>query len=153
MAVEILDETQRYPRAEADRLELGMSGLLAELGEGAREVTVVLVDDGAIRLRNARDRGVDSATDVLSYPTGEPDDRGFPAVAHLGDIFISLDTAARQARERGHTLEHEVLVLAAHGLTHLRGFDHVDEAAWAPFRAAEARIVELADAAREGSNG
>jgi len=90
---------------------------------------------------------------VLSYPTAEPDDAGFPAVPHLGDIFISLDTAARQAEERGVGLEQEVLVLAAHGLTHLRGFDHTSEAAWEPFRAAERRIVRLAGSGAEPEVG
>lgn len=142
MAVEILDETHRY-RA-LDRLEQALQALLTELALDDREVTLVLVDDAVMAERNARDRGVDGATDVLSYPTFEPDDLGFPQVPHLGDIFIGLDTAARQAAERGHDLEQEVLVLAAHGLTHLRGFDHTDEVRWRPFRAAEGRILELA---------
>ena len=142
MAVEILDETQRY--RPVDRLARALEALLAELGSADRDLTVVLVDDVAMHERNARDRGVDGPTDVLSYPTVEPDDEGFPTIPHLGDIFISLDTAARQAGDRDVTLEHEVLVLAAHGLTHLRGFDHTSEAAWAPFRASERRILELA---------
>jgi len=148
--VEILDETLRY--RPVDCLARALEALLDELGSADRDLSVVLVDDRAMHERNARDRGVDGPTDVLSYPTVEPDDEGFPAVPHLGDIFISLDTAARQAEERYTTLEQEVLVLAAHGLMHLRGFDHTSEAAWAPFRASERRILHLAreDAAREG---
>jgi len=142
VAVEILDETQRFPQGEAVRRAL--EALLAEQGASGRDLSVVFVDDAAIAVRNARDRGVEGATDVLSYPTAEPDDVGFPEVPHLGDVFISLDTAERQAAERGHDLLREVLVLAAHGVVHLQGFDHVDEAAWAPFLAAEQRIVELA---------
>jgi probable rRNA maturation factor len=142
--VEILDETQRYRPLE--RLERALSALLAELGSEGQDLTVVLVDDVAMHERNARDRGVDAPTDVLSYPTVEPDDVGFPSIDHLGDIFISLDTAARQAHERGTALDCEVMVLAAHGLTHLRGFDHTSEAAWEPFRAAERRILSLAGA-------
>ncbi len=148
MAVEILDETQRYPRAE--RLARALEDLLDELEAVERDVTVVLIDDAAMAERNLRDRGVDGPTDVLSYPTFEPDDEGFPPVPHLGDIFISLDTAARQAEERGHDLEQEVLVLAAHGLTHLRGLDHRDEGEWRPFHAAERRILELAGLSGEG---
>ena len=142
MAVEILDETQQYRPAE--RLEHVLEALLKELGAENRDVTVVLVDDATIHRRNLRDRGVDAPTDVLSYPTGEPDDLGFPSVPHLGDIFISIDTAARQAAERGTGLEQEVLVLAAHGLTHLRGFDHPTDERWQPFRDAERRILALA---------
>ncbi len=143
MAVEILDETRRFRRAE--RLRRALEALLAELGLGGRDLTVVLLDDDAIALRNAVDRGVEGPTDVLSYPTWEPDDAdSFPLVDHLGDILISIDTAARQAVEHAHAPLAEVMVLAAHGLTHLRGFDHDTEAAWIPFRQAQERILELA---------
>jgi len=141
VAVEILDETQRYPRVE--RLRGCLRQLLSESGLARRDVTVVLTDDGAIAAHNAADRGVPGPTDVLSYPTSEPDDAGFPVVAHLGDILISLDTAARQAEEHGHDLEREVLVLASHGLTHLRGFDHPTEAAWQPFLDAQTRVLAI----------
>lgn len=141
MAVEILDETQRYPRA--DRLRRCLQRLLSEHGLARRELTVVLLDDAAMAARNASDRGAEGPTDVLSYPSVEPDDAGFPDVPHLGDIFIGLDTAGRQAPEHGHDLEQEVLVLAAHGVTHLRGFDHPTEAQWQPFLAAQRRILEI----------
>lgn len=146
--IEILDETRRLPRADARVLEHALEALLAELGLADREVTVALLDDEAIRLRNRADRGVDAPTDVLSYPTFEPDDVGMPEVPHLGDILISLDTAARQGEERGHDLLEEVLVLAAHGLTHLRGLDHPTEDEWTPFTNAQKRILELAGPAR-----
>ena len=66
-----------------------------------------------------------------------------PEVEQLGDVFISLDTAARQAKEKGHDLETEILSLAAHGVTHLRGYDHPTEAAWQTFHQAQNRILEL----------
>lgn len=117
---------------------------MAELDLAEHELSVVLLDDEAMRAANEADRGVEGPTDVLSYPTWEPEDVGMPRIAHLGDVLVGLDVAARQAPEHGHDLVAEVLVLAAHGLTHLRGFDHPDEASWAPFRAAERRILELA---------
>ncbi len=117
---------------------------MGELGATERELTLVLLEDAAIAERNAADRGVDGPTDVLSYPTREPDDVGFPEVPHLGDILISLETAARQAEEHGHSLEAEVVVLAAHGLVHLLGHDHQDDAGWQPFLAAQKRALELA---------
>lgn len=141
MAVEILDETGRYRQRR--RLARALSALLAELGLRGRSLTVVLVDDETIAENNRRDRGVAGPTDVLSYPTSEPDDVGFPQVPHLGDILISLDTAERQGAEGGHALEHEVMILAAHGLTHLRGYDHTTEALWRPFHQAQDRILEL----------
>ena len=113
---------------------------------------MVLVDDASIAERNRLDRGVEGPTDVLSYPTTEPDDVGFPTVEHLGDVIISLDTAARQAAEHGLEPTQEVLVLAAHGLTHLRGYDHTTEDLWRPFHQAQDRILEL-DRTLRGASG
>ena len=144
MTVEILDETGRFRRREPVRRALAALG--AELGAAGREVTIVLVNDETIAAMNAAHRGVDGPTDVLSYPLHEPDDVGMPAVTALGDVVISLDTAARQARERGHAPWREVVVLAAHGLVHLLGDDHADAAGWARFTAVQARALALADA-------
>lgn len=141
MAVETLDETRRFPHVEL--LSALLESLMAELGLSAREVTLVLTDDEAIASLNARDRGVRGPTDVLSYPTYEPLEDAFPQVDHLGDIFISLDTAAVQAERAGHELLSEVAILAAHGLMHLSGLDHQDDEQWLPFNAAQRRIVEL----------
>lgn len=139
--VESLDETNRFPHAEV--IGRTLDALLSELRLDDREVTLVLVDDAAMRRLNREHRGEDTATDVLSYPTGEPDDLGIPAVAHLGDIFISIDTAERQASEHGHDLLTETLVLAAHGLTHLLGYDHQTEDSWDIFRETQQRILAL----------
>ena len=142
--VEIIDETGRFRRREA--LRLALSDLGDELGAADRELTVVLVGDDAIAALNRDHRGVEGPTDVLSYPLHEPDDVGMPQVRALGDVVVSLDTAKRQAREQGHAPWREVLLLAAHGLLHLLGFDHPDAAAWRPFGAAQQRVLALADA-------
>ena len=139
--VEVLDETNRFPHVNT--LRDATQSLLEELGLAERELTVVLQDDETIRQLNRDHRGIDSPTDVLSYPTAEPDDDGIPIVPHLGDIIISVDTAARQASEHGHDLLGEVLVLTAHGLTHLRGFDHSTEEEWNIFRVTQQRILGL----------
>jgi probable rRNA maturation factor len=137
--VEILDETGRFPAPE--RLRGALQSLLDAAGLADREVTVVLVNDAAMAERNRADRGVEGPTDVLSYPTAEPDDVGVPFVPHLGDVLIDVDAAARQAPDHGHDVVAETLVLAAHGLTHLRGFDHPDKASWAPFQAAQRAVL------------
>lgn len=142
MQVEILDETGRFRRRK--RLVELVGRLGAAWGAGEREVTVVLVDDDAIAALNRRDRGVAGPTDVLSYPLAEPTDVGFPILPHLGDVIVSLDTAARQAAERRVPTWHEVAELVAHGLLHLLGHDHQDEAQWPPFRAAQAAAAALA---------
>jgi probable rRNA maturation factor len=138
--VEILDETNRYPSIR--RLRTTLNAFLLEQ-KIAGTVTLVLCDDATIHKMNLADRGEDYATDVLSYPTMEPDDINMPEVDHLGDVFISLDTAQQQALTHQHDLESEVLTLAAHGITHLRGLDHTTEDEWTIFRAAQQRVLEL----------
>ena len=112
-----------------------------------KEVTLVLMDDAGIRALNHAHRGVDAPTDVLSYPSTEPDDLndslGVPETFHLGDILISVETAQAQAAEHGHSLSQELQTLAAHGLTHLLGYDHETEAAWERFRSNQALILTL----------
>lgn len=80
------------------------------------EVTIALMSDGAMRRLNARFRGRDYATDVLSFPSDEP--------GLLGDIAIALGVAARQARRLGHSEATELRILALHGVLHLLGYDH-----------------------------
>jgi probable rRNA maturation factor len=138
--VEILDETNRYPSTR--RLRTILETFLREQ-KILKTVTLVLCDDATIHKMNLADRNEDYATDVLSYPTMEPDDIDMPDIDHLGDVFISVDTAERQAKEHNHDLESEILTLAVHGITHLRGFDHSTEDEWTIFRTAQQRVLEL----------
>ncbi|MBR4799588.1 MAG: rRNA maturation RNase YbeY, partial [Clostridia bacterium] len=86
------------------------------------EVNVTVVSDRAIRKLNREQRGIDKATDVLSFPFF---DFGTPEVPTLlGDIVISRDTAYRQAKEYGHSPRREFCFLAAHSALHLLGYDH-----------------------------
>ncbi len=86
------------------------------------EVSVLLADDKSLRDLNRRFRGIDEATDVLSFPG-----RDFEG-APLGDIAISLDYAGRQSRIRGVRPEEEAAMLAIHGGLHLCGFEDETEA-------------------------
>ena len=81
------------------------------------EVALVLTRDPAVRELNARYRGQDKPTDVLSFP-------GPGGNAGLGDIVVSVDTAERNARRLGRTLQRELDVLALHGFLHVLGYDH-----------------------------
>jgi probable rRNA maturation factor len=90
------------------------------------EVQVLLADDATLKRLNRTFRAKNKATDVLSFPVGptsvffgEPD---APVLA--GDLAISLETAARQGSEHGHSLRDEVRILLLHGVLHLAGFDH-----------------------------
>ena len=100
---------------------------------GAVQVDLTIVTDERIRELNARHRGVDASTDVLSFPlmapagtadafVGPPD-----GTKHSGDIVISLPRALEQAREYGHSPERELAYLFVHGLLHLLGHDHEEE--------------------------
>jgi probable rRNA maturation factor len=89
-------------------------------------LTIRLTNDEELRRLNREYRGLDEPTDVLSFALGEGDP--FPAevgaVEELGDIAVSLDFAARQARDHGWTLDDEVAHLVVHALLHLCGHDH-----------------------------
>ncbi len=91
------------------------------------EISLTLTDDEGIRLLNKQFRGTDSATDVLSFPqytfTGEDRPVGWRR-AVLGDIVINTERCAKQAKELGHSFEHEAAFLCVHSVLHLLGYDH-----------------------------
>ena len=84
-------------------------------GEG---LTVLLADDATVRDLNARFRGKDYATNVLSFPAPPNPER------HLGDIALAYGVCAREAGEQGKPLAHHLQHLVAHGVLHLLGYDH-----------------------------
>jgi probable rRNA maturation factor len=95
---------------------------LAAVGRPGGAVEIDVVDDGEIRRLNARHRGVGRRTDVLAFPLELPAS-GSPLV---GQIVISADTAARQARRVGVPLATEMELLVTHGVLHLIGYDDRD---------------------------
>ncbi len=99
-----------------------------QFGSGA-EINVSLVDDETIHVLNRDFRNVDRPTDVLSFPLGEGGEYDVDlqtGLKQLGDIVISLEHAAAQAEEYGHSYEREVGYLTAHSMLHLMGYDHVN---------------------------
>jgi rRNA maturation RNase YbeY len=118
-SVFIVNESgRRAPRSLLRRAVLATLALYRRSGE----VTILLCTDEAIRLLNCKFRGIDEATDVLTFPAGE-----FPG-APLGDIAIAVPYAQRQAGARGVTLSQELGYLAIHGTLHLLGLEDQDEA-------------------------
>ena len=92
--------------------------------EGELEISVTFTDDEKIRVLNRRFRGIDRATDVLSFPLFE-DGEGLPDMPDmLGDVVLSLERARAQAQEFGHSFEREVAFLTVHSVLHLLGYDH-----------------------------
>lgn len=105
--------------AAARRLKVRGAEYLAALGRGEAELSILVTGDAGIRRLNRRWRGKDRATDVLSFPLSDP-----PGVGPLlGDVVISIDTAARRARD-ARAAGRELDRYLAHGILHLLGFDH-----------------------------
>lgn len=97
--------------------------MLAALRMPKAELSVVLCDDATIHALNRDYRKKDKPTDVLAFAMREGPYAEL-AGEMLGDVIVSLDTAARQALEKNVALDREVTMLVAHGLLHLLGYDH-----------------------------
>ena len=88
-----------------------------------------MTDDKNIHALNKKFRGVDRATDVLSFAFRESDEPEIigAEVEILGDVIISLERAKVQAEEFGHSFLREIIFLEVHGLLHLLGYDHMQD--------------------------
>lgn len=124
--IDVVNEAD-YP-VDAARLAQAISTVIAQHGHPAETgVTLVISDDNGVRELNAQFRGVDSVTDVLSFPAdplppelaGEVDD-----APYLGDIVIAYPYASTQAATLGHDAGDSLALLAVHGTLHLLGYDH-----------------------------
>lgn len=103
------------------------------------QVSVVITDNEAIHETNLEFRGIDRATDVLSFPMHEYSEPAFynelededfdPETDELllGDIMISFEKAEEQAKEFGHSVKREIAFLTAHSVLHLLGYDHMED--------------------------
>ena len=100
-----------------------VNGILAELELQNPEISILLLDDAQITELNKDYLKRNKPTDVIAFPMR---DDSFPNVQPqlLGDVVISVETAERQAAERGYSLYHEITYLATHGILHLLGYDH-----------------------------
>lgn len=102
----------------------------------ACEINVMVTNDEGIRAINGSMRGLDAATDVLSFPMFDMPAGSFPSIGWtdpdtgllpLGDMCVSLERAVAQAGEFGHSVERELCYLTVHSVLHLLGYDHMDE--------------------------
>jgi probable rRNA maturation factor len=126
----------------------------SERSEESYEICLYLTTDAEIRELNRAYRGVDKATDVLSFgyfvdPNARPEGEALDSPP-LGDLVISVETAQRQASLNGHDLLTELLMLALHGTLHLMGYDDATETERATMNArAASTLRRLGYAARE----
>ena len=89
------------------------------------EISVTFVDDKEMEELHTKWMDEPGTTDVLSFPMDMPEGKNDPQM--LGDIVIDPLVAAKQAATAGHSTEHEIFILAAHGLLHILGYDHADK--------------------------
>ena len=133
------------PRLDRPLLRRRAARVLRALDLADAELSIRLVDDREMSVLNLHHRGRKGPTDVLSFSLCE----GPHAVRRgelLGDVVISLDTAARQARRDRRPLEREVLRLLVHGALHLIGHDHVRAGERRRMRAEERRLLRAVQA-------
>lgn len=133
-------------RAEVVRRLRVIAGALAL--DGA-EISIVLTNDEQIHILNRDYRGIDRATDVLSFAMREGE-FGTICGELLGDVVVSVDTARRQAVEEGRDLTSELTMLLAHGILHLLGWDHDTAPKDRAMRAETDRLCALAASLIEG---
>ena len=103
-------------------------------------VCVVIADDAYVRSLNREYRQSDRPTDVLSFEFGDDFESGLNL---LGEIYISVETAARQALEADRPLAEEVAHLAIHGVLHLLGHEHDTDRGYKKMRSAEDRYLDM----------
>ncbi len=134
-------------------LRATLDRLLAAVGLPEATVSLTLIRDAEMRELNRDHRAKDAPTDVLSFPLEEPGafDRSGPTVPRaasagermIGDIVISVDTAARQAAAYDAPLEREVERLLVHGVLHLCGHDHLEPDERATMEREERRLADV----------
>ena len=88
------------------------------------ELNMLFVDDQEMTELHIKWMNEGGTTDVLSFPMDMPESK--EQAVTLGDIVISPRVAAQQAKNAGHSVEHEIFILATHGLLHILGYDHVE---------------------------
>ncbi|GAF35366.1 rRNA maturation RNase YbeY [Lentilactobacillus farraginis] len=138
MDLEIYDKTAKGISEKDEKLIrdiLNFAGSYIHLAENT-EMSVTLVNNDEIHKINREYRGVDRATDVISFAIeDQSDDDDFPIVMdealqeeipeNIGDIFVSVDKVAEQADYLGHSFQRELGFLVVHGFLHLNGYDHM----------------------------
>lgn len=139
--IDLIIENEQDKEEWTNELEVLVTSVCEEALESEEcdfeaQISLTLVDNEAIREINNEQRGIDRATDVLSFPILEFDENGDCLDADyemdgdfviLGDIVISMERAREQSIEYGHSFRREIAFLVAHSMLHLLGYDHVDD--------------------------
>ena len=117
--IEVMFESDEIEAAHG-RLAARCCAAAAAIGPKLdREVALLIADDETLHAMNIQFRAIDKPTNVLAFPTDDAD--------FLGDIALSVETAIREAAEKGVSLEDHAAHLIIHGMLHLIGYDHEDD--------------------------
>jgi len=127
----------RQPGRVKALLRRAVTAAAAALSTRGAELAIVLTDDSAIRLLNRNWRGIDAATNVLSFPIQHSG--GVPPL--LGDVVLAYETIAREARAEQKPFAHHLAHLAVHGFLHLCGYDHEHDEDAEAMEQAERKIL------------
>jgi probable rRNA maturation factor len=133
--IEDLAWTAALPQAEQAVLKAARAALAAVEAQAA-DVDILLADDGTVAELNLRFRQKPGPTNVLSFPSPET------ARPHLGDIVLAFGVCSREASEQGKKLEHHLMHLVAHGVLHLVGYDHQNDAEAESMEALERQLMQ-----------
>ncbi|MCF6414076.1 rRNA maturation RNase YbeY [Collinsella tanakaei] len=148
MAVLISNDAELDTLIAASEIEEAVLCTLEHEGvERPVEVSVSFVDDEEMRGLNRTWREIDAPTDVLSFECDSPFDEDIPAdeAVELGDVILAPGVIAAQAAEFGNTSAEECRLMLVHGLLHLLGYDHLEDAEAADMEAREIEVLrELA---------
>ena len=153
MEIEIRQEPETLAVSEEDRAAVrrAIETVGRFYGTENAEVSVTLTDDAHIHVLNRVYRGVDRPTDVLSFAlteSEEPEIVGGEGHEVLGDLVISLERMQAQAEEYGHSPLRELSFLTVHGMLHLLGYDHMEEAERIEMEAEQRHVMEELGIAR-----
>ncbi len=145
-------EELSFPAEIAENVRAAAEKAAELYGVPTAEVSITLTDNAYIHELNRQYRNIDRPTDVLSFALNEgvePEVKDGPEINVLGDIIISVERAEEQAADYGHSLRREMAFLTVHGMLHLLGYDHMEEAERAEMQREEKYVMEQLGIPRE----
>jgi probable rRNA maturation factor len=140
LKIDVLVDSDRWnePAKARSIVRRAVGRAAATASTTGTELAIVLTDDSAIRQLNRLWRGIDAATNVLSFPSKRAADEP----AHLGDIVLAYETIAREAGADGKPFAHHLAHLVVHGFLHLIGYDHKKDSDAESMEQTERKILQ-----------
>ena len=127
MNIEIFNELDEDLSLQLDELKELLKNVCKDENLGNGEFNVIIVSEEKIQELNKTYRNIDRVTDVISFALEDDETFNISGYRVLGDIYICIEQARRQAEEYGHSFKRELSFLAIHGLLHLLGYDHMEK--------------------------